>query len=1307
MLHTLDVLRSKSYEPVLSPSTADKPSSRYPFLTPELGTGRADATLREKSNIMVSANDFGMDASEVTPPQYNARTRDAEANMYEQDKYEYKQQDWTTEVSRAAARNALARQPRRTSIHKAARQQSRRKQKPFAKTLRPGITVDTSVSRHRGAAPRQVFPQAEEVNVVENFKGAGGFVGFVSLADLAGAQEEERPAKGGWWQRARAARMKSKTSNSTEAVKVPSANAGGDRNDYDDGFRFKAKTMRAHGHVPNQETTSEWQTDGALRSKTDANGVGEQHEEMTVPKYKGLRPARLTLTDISPSDRPIQIGISIPSARLPEFVVSPQTAGGYERDALGPAGHHLGLGEGGVETPTVIITPAREDSGWFNRTGDDDNSDHRPRPASSIYSRATPYWPKPAGTQEAPPMPAVPANFVEGGRSSIVTERGGIHAFGAVFISDMGRKAEGSSTGRANRDSTVTAFEEDADAKRKDRVMSGCTLFEEDETPQTASAKSARSLNGLTLETVLPTPRRSRGWWNVITTPFEATPKGKSHFWTTSPTNEDDTPDVPMLPDMASIVGPQVAQQTAVSPPESTCPSSATTPVSASAIGVSPTTFLAIRSPVSPENPEDSEQTWAIYSPSLAKIPEDTRSETAVNTPESRFVNENNLKQAVAVQPIVICSHPSMHGSPPRSHFSIFSPDESDLSITLGDASTEPNLPIGNSENPSTQTPPQPLAQVVTSPVDENPRSPTVGETPVVAMASVGTVHAARTVGGDAYQQGTSGQESYTASASYQSRIPPPVVNITLAERSNQPLHFYSQPPEHQRHGPDSRSAGVAGLYGQSGNNYPLNPISHQQYQDKDEYAQERSRGGRRSDNPFRRSKDRDPGKRKKKRICLWSCLAIFILAIIALIVGLAVGLTRKPKNDMPVESRWLNLTGYPPIPTGISTVARLDTIKEASGCVNPSTVWSCAVPKEEQESIAPNAPNQPNFRLEIRFVNGSISNSSATQTLSRRSSSHHFQPRDTFLDTILNPSPRVPTFEDQRFLGNTTDDHALPFEGESTPFYLSFLNPAPLPSRLHKRQTRPTNTTTPSPSSSSGDALASRLASLIPTPAVNPDGSGAAAPANLYPLPTAQPLRLFDRGLPTEHYGFYTYFERSIFLRSLNSTAEKEAGETGNVAADLDGGAAAEGANFRCSWTQTRFRVQIWTRQSTPLLGNSSVTVNLGGGASGGSNKTSSANTFAQPGSFPYPVTITTDRHGGSLDGKMVYCYALDERGRYILNEKGIQPEQRSFGGTPVNPAQGPFGNVPVSLEDGGPGGIDGGSGGCECQWVNWQRGT
>jgi hypothetical protein len=68
-----------------------------------------------------------------------------------------------------------------------------------------------------------------------------------------------------------------------------------------------------------------------------------------------------------------------------------------------------------------------------------------------------------------------------------------------------------------------------------------------------------------------------------------------------------------------------------------------------------------------------------------------------------------------------------------------------------------------------------------------------------------------------------------------------------------------------------------------------------------------------------------------------------------------------------------------------------------------------------------------------------------------------------------------------------------------------------------------------------------------------------------------------------------------------------------------------------------------------------------------------------------------------------MVYCYGMDDRERIISSEKKFQMEFRDFGGQLVNPALGPFTNVNVSLADGGPGGIDGGTGGCDCQWVNW----
>ena len=98
-----------------------------------------------------------------------------------------------------------------------------------------------------------------------------------------------------------------------------------------------------------------------------------------------------------------------------------------------------------------------------------------------------------------------------------------------------------------------------------------------------------------------------------------------------------------------------------------------------------------------------------------------------------------------------------------------------------------------------------------------------------------------------------------------------------------------------------------------------------------------------------------------------------------------------------------------------------------------------------------------------------------------------------------------------------------------------------------------------------------------------------------------------------------------------------------------------------------------------------------------------SSANDFSRPGSFPYPVSITLDRHGGDIKTKMIYCYGLDDRRHIISDQKKLQLEDRAFGGHLINPALGPFGNVNVSISEGGPGGIDGGTGGCSCLWKNW----
>lgn len=459
----------------------------------------------------------------------------------------------------------------------------------------------------------------------------------------------------------------------------------------------------------------------------------------------------------------------------------------------------------------------------------------------------------------------------------------------------------------------------------------------------------------------------------------------------------------------------------------------------------------------------------------------------------------------------------------------------------------------------------------------------------------------------------------------------------------------------------------------------------------------------------FRRRRDRSVREKKKKKRCLLIAIAAGLILLIILILALALTLTRKG-DDMPVQSQWLNITGFPPVPTGISTIIQPDASREQSGCVAPTTLWSCALPKEEQNSVKPNDIDQPNFRLEIRFQNGTNVSQGVNASLTKRSPErasnavsasslvrHHLlRLRDSFSDSLFTPSPAPPSLEDQAFLGNSTDEITAPFGGEITPFYMSFHSAEKLPAaRLLKRaldrNASDTNTMDPFPDVIEG----------IPPPDNNPDGT--AAPANLLPFPSAQPLRLFNRGLLTEHYGFYTYFDRSIFLKSTALVDDSQA--TGVVPDDENGGAEESAATVRCTWTQTRFLVQIWTNKggTASLLSSNNATASKTDDKTPQNLTASSANDFDRPGSFPYPVSITLDRHGGDIKTKMIYCYGLDDKRHIISDQKKLQLEDRAFGGHLVNPALGPFGNVNVSISEGGPGGIDGGTGGCNCLWKNW----
>ncbi|KAI1374110.1 hypothetical protein F4677DRAFT_179913 [Hypoxylon crocopeplum] len=423
-----------------------------------------------------------------------------------------------------------------------------------------------------------------------------------------------------------------------------------------------------------------------------------------------------------------------------------------------------------------------------------------------------------------------------------------------------------------------------------------------------------------------------------------------------------------------------------------------------------------------------------------------------------------------------------------------------------------------------------------------------------------------------------------------------------------------------------------------------------------------RGRGCMSSNGCFGRS-----GREGRKRRRIWLGVIAGIIAAIILAVVLAVVLTRRPPTEQGTPfSIWLNLTDFPPMPTGVLTVAGADNTAAISGCVQltATTAWSCTLPKEEHDSVAPHDPNQPEFIFQIQYDNNTRALWNITD-----------EKGQTFLaDQGFAPDPAPPSVAEIRFLGNTTDHiQADNKAGEPTPFFISLLksiNDTVGPNMLSRRQ-GPNNAI----GSDGGDGL--NFTEILPPPTLNGDGTG--APARLFPLPLQQPIRLFDRGLPTEHYGFYTYFDKTIYMVDTVKVNS----------ADENGGALETEAKSIVTFAQTRFLVQVWTRMEneTLLLGGNN------GAAVPWTNGTDASST---PGTMPYPVTIVEDMHGGDRNKKIDFRYGVDENQQINTTDAQLVLSNRGFAGTLIN---GMNNDPDLSL-----GGVDGGTGGCRCEWINFQ---
>ncbi|KAM3077469.1 hypothetical protein ACMFMG_006809 [Clarireedia jacksonii] len=1092
-------------------------------------------------------------------------------------------------------RTMSRRHERRHSVHRLTREKSKGRQRRLHAKL--GIKVQTNFSIHHGPQPQPIPIQPSRP------KPAAG--PFVNMAALEALENVAAHPDGTFWK------------------------------------SLKNKRLRGNGASPEKNKAREPVHDTAPAITPLAE------------RRRSLKPAPLKLgDDLSPNDRPIVIGISIPSARLAQHVMTPQTATSIASTVARSYGNGTPIGRELI-TPSIVITPANEISAWSPYSTASNVS--RARTFSTSYSIASPTDPFKNG---APPLPSMPIALVEKERCRVAA------AEKSYFSpdSDVGTEWE--------------------DESRSTRVVSSYIVFEEDSQPIIVRSRRAASVSeGLkvarhgSINTIASRPR-SKGWWNYITTPFLT----RSNTIAFPEKTRSEVPELPILAIAAAKAQASAEERKSWGKM------------------ISPLSIKRSDSNVS--------DTWWDVTP-LGFISEKSNSSGSPIWREAR----HSVKPSVGSLPIVISSTASMRNDsspstisaqphdqsstlPPSESISIHkeksaTPEanrttelgsnnpfvqshQSDLyntsSITRSagtdNTETESSMPTTIHATSNTPAPPPPYSespkrvrkykaffppghtQVSQYPVSPGPISPGMQR----AMASPGSVQMSEVPLTPA--QARTNQESAYPGPNRQ-----PTVTYVAQDYHQKLADKAAKKAEKKR----QRKEKVGNMTRKVGSLWAC--------------ILKRGRHGRGK-----------PEKRKKRK--LYCCLFILLLLMIILIVTLAMTLTRK--HHTTTQTQWLNLTGFPPIYSGLSTVAAPVNVVTQSGCVLPATKWSCSLPKEVQSSVSPNQPDQPNFLLNIQWDNSSAANATfANVTGKKYISTRSFvgNPvsagrfiRDLILkarQTItFSPSPSAPSYSEEAFLGNTTDGIISSNKaGEPTPFYISFLSTVDTTLTVKSLKRDAAN----------GTDFFPNVTGIIPPPDTNSDGT--AASANLLPLPTQQPIRLYDRGLPTEHYGFYTYFNRSIFLKSLNATTQ--------APDDQDGGSSESAAIFRCTWSETRFLVQMWTRMnSTAKLINATSTAE--------NSRAPAGQDFSQPGSFPYPITITTDRHGGNPAKKLLYCYKMDGSNRIVSGSGFINEEDRSFGGTIINPAPSVFTseNPSTSL-----GGFDGGSGGCACSWQNWQK--
>ncbi|KAI7168586.1 hypothetical protein D0869_08835 [Hortaea werneckii] len=1068
---------------------------------------------------------------------------------------------------------------------------------------KPSLSVDTSVARHHGHTPRQVFPSKLKTQELS-------FISFVDIKAL------KKGGLGGLKQQLEA--------------RLPT--------------RLGAQRSTSDSRMDPQTCGKDKVRPSPARSQTASfiSGSASSESKQVLPRpqalpqrIKGLRPSPLDLThEISPSDRAITIGLALPSEGKAQRLNRPK------KDE-----HPLRRVED-AQTPTIVITPAKQDF-EVATASEELQSSHGFRPASSVYSHYTSYAPGRTHDGITPPVPPLP-----------------------LF------------------------------ANRNVSRESAATLFEEDTESQSQIPPSRK----VSRQSHLPTPRRSRGWWNLITSPFSA--KSNATFFRSPPALDgedrkrilEDVSDMPTSDAVTSHEGVIFLNRAPGDDELRTA-----LPIDT---GVDRPSVLK-RSDTAPAVLDTDVAQLNIYNvPRSGLAAAYYRQSRQFPSPSLTTRDASHLaKDLVGWSPSQSVADPEQDGSPGLSQDRSSAsggrciPDGSDMQTpetllnkktSQGDtngASTDPQASQSNEKSPENifSTPSETELQD-DIPVNTRPplkeRSETqatqatlasafspLTETPVVEQA-----HSARLASAEPREIRLTPYSNETQ-LPHQRALPSGLAQSTMASRGVNDLdaEYASEKgtfrPQFHRRDESSSSVGL-GISDVGCEKEPYPRVT-------------RGLGTDRFGQLTIRDMDSDLPDRPWYRRVFWPLAFAVTLLFLLLLVLIVAFVPPQRHGKTAVQAEWLNLTGFPALPIGVSTVIQPQLSRKESRCVSPEKLWSCDMPASSES-----ATSIPNFRFQIVFRNGTVPRNE-TQVMKRSGGSTiagRLAQRDDLKKYLYRSSPDPPPKEEQQFLGEYTDDLSAPFDGEETPFYLTLVDPTPLQSstELRKRGGSPY----PYPSSSQSNATSENTMThsnkQIPKPLMQTNGKP--AQAVLYPFAEAQPLRLYNRGEADEHYGFYIYFERSMYVANVSGASEQL----------VDKATPLEDASAVCTWSQTRFHVQLWTRKGAVAELNDMIPL------SGLPAAQSTANNMTLQGSFPYPVTVTLDRHGGDAKEKGVYCYGLDEEKNVVQDVKMWVVEDRGAGGSLLNPAAVPGGQDarPEKREEEKLGGVDGGSGGCACQW-------